>query len=304
MITGYETEVPAPPLVRRSRGLLIQAALPIPIGDTYPTDPGVSRGDVGRRVEAGVRFCTLGCSLLTTWTDDTCDDVQVDTIDPPDDDAVSFSSFVVSADESSPARFDRAWTRSRVASRMDTMISAQIAYELLTGTATGNPSLQRNATHVVSAKVAPGDVMFVLEDIMAEFADAAFCIHMDPATFSLLNANGTEFTWTDGYFETDTGHHVVCDAGHDGTLGPVDPDNPGGAVLTTAADERWIYATLPVYGWMGADRPLGELTALTDVRHNLRRDQIIRPAIIAFDPCVVIAVKVDGPSYSVDRVGS
>jgi hypothetical protein len=303
-ITGFEVEVPAPPLVRRGRGLLLQSLLPLALSSDRPTDPGSREFDPGTRVQGGIQFCKVGCAGLSVWQDDGCTEVQNPLDNPADDGGELFSSFVVSADEQSPANFDETWIGSRLSARMSTMISAQLASELQTGALTGNPSLQTSATNVVSAVTPIAEAMYVLEDILADYDDLAFFVHMDPGTFALFDRDN-DFSRNDaGEYVTPTGHIVIADAGLNGALGPVDPDNPGGAAIVTAANGAWIYASLPVVGWMGEERPVGTLSGRFDRERNTRVDGVIRPALVAFDPCVVVAIQVARPTYSVDLAGS
>lgn len=282
MIAGYETEIEAPALARRPRALLADAALPL--------------FDTNGRIEAGVHFCPIGCSGLDSWIDSTCAEVDIPDSNP-DTELASFVSFLASASEVSPARYDEGWIASRIRSRIDVMYSAAVAAEVQTGAITDNPSLQHNASHVVASSVPIATGMFAIEDILADFDNAQFFIHMDPATFYLVASN-EDVQYEAGLYFTPSGHIIVADAGFDGTLPPDDPDT--GNPLTTDADGRWIYASLPVYGWTGPARTLGGETGRLDMTRNTRTDIAVKPALAVFDPCVVAAVQVDVPTYTVD----
>lgn len=297
--TGWEIEVPAPPLAKRARGLLEDALVPISLSSEWPTDPG-QRNDANpvARIESGVTYCTLGCSPVNGWQDDVCAEVQAELTNPDDAEAVTFSSFVVTADETSPARFSPAWIRSRLRARMSVGLSPQLATELQTGTLTGNPAL-KNVTHLVATAVPPAAAMFQLEDIMADFEARQFYIHMDPGTFIEMD-RVMDFTWDGGAWLTANGHRIIADPGYSGTAGPIDPDTPAGSPIAADVDGRWIYASLPVSGWVGPERTLGDFTGGFNMGHNDYTDAILRPALLAFDPCVVIAVQAEVPQYTVD----
>lgn len=293
-------EVPAPPVVPRPRGLLTHVTRPLDTGPARPTDTGDRDYDVESRIAAGITFCSDGCGGLTPlenlWCEDTTlpeDYAEADTVGP-------FSSFWVQADDLSPARTDPAYIVERLRRRREATISAAIARELLTGATTGNPSLSSEAKQVVAAATPVGEVLYVLEDLMAAYDGMRFTIHTSPGVFELLIAEydiaqDDRETAEDPNrlpFRTPTGHIVVGDAGHDGSVPPEGS--------TTSASSEWIFAHGgDVVLWSNTPRAIGDETANFDRTNNRRSTVIGSDVLVAFDPCASMAVQVDVPAYTV-----
>jgi hypothetical protein len=55
---------------------------------------------------------------------------------------------------------------------------------------------------------------------------------------------------------------------------------------------------------LGEERSVGTLSGRFDRTRNTRVDGMIRPALVAFDPCAVVAIQVAVPDYALDIAGS
>lgn len=289
-ITGFVTDIPSPLLARRGRGLLVDAVVPI-----TQSDAKVVQTDAFRP-EAGVRFCQHGAHVLTAWEDDSCVEVTVTETDPDTSTPPTFSSFTISADENAPERFPEEWVTDRLANRQSVMYSANLASELETGAVTGNSALIDSVTHAVDANTAVDEVLFVIDEIVKDFSDTAFTIHCTPGALTLLTEH-YDLLWDGMCYRTPTGHAVVGDAGYDCTQDINDP--AGGADLTVAATGQWVFATLPVHAWVGPERMLGTPEGRIVQSENRRYNFLVRDAVVAFDPSVVVAVEMTVPSYTV-----
>lgn len=302
------TEVRAPALRTRPRGLLLHATESIDTSDLRPTDPGERNFDLASHggLVGGVTFCPVGCDGLVTAENTWCSVDEIPTVDQAVDfdggGGPVFDSFAIWSQEIAPARFDAGFVSGRATDRFARR-SAAIAHELLTGSISGNPSLSSEANQIVAAATPVAEALYVIEDLAAELDDAVVMIHADPATFALL-----EKDWTieqedkesaddpnDAVFRTPTGHIVVGDAGHDGTVGPGGDDAADGT--------RWVYASLMVQTWLGDLRRLGEAASF-DRERNTMRYSYVQEALVGFDPCWVAAVLVDVPTYTVTGSGS
>lgn len=285
-VTSNSVSIGALPLEKRRRALLLEAAEPI------TGDP---------RIEAGIRFCPIGCDVITAYgTGDICyTGAEVIPTDNPDSaDEVQFGPFNIAADVKSPLRWNEDVAQSVVRQRMSAMESYQVASELTTGALTGNASLQDSVTHMVAAVHPVDEALFIVEDILKAWENVRFHLHASPGLFSLLTDNlSIDEVGDTGVFQTDTGHTVIGDAGYDGNIAVVDPDSED--PVASAANAQWLWATLPVHAWLGAERVLGQGTGGMDVFHNQRTQVLERPAIVAFDPCVVVAIQVEVPTYIV-----
>jgi hypothetical protein len=316
---GDGFEVPAPPISSRPRGLLLDVAQDLDLG--HPLGDEGDRGfdDPNDRVIGGINFCGgNACINVDGLAIEWCDEFALPSEDGgfvyPTATEDTFGAFTVVTEEEAPTHTRREWLFQRASERLRARWSALVARELMTGELSGNPSLMSAATHVVSAVTPAADAPFVVEDILASFEDIAFVIHMDPATFTYL-ANAWNYEQDDKErledpnpqpFRTPTGHIVVADAGYtpgvDDDFGPDDPDT--GVQVPTATDNRWIYASLMPHYWTGPESRLGNETANLDITVNKAYATLMRNALIAFDPCVVVAVQVDVPTYALDIVGS
>lgn len=318
-------EVPAPPFESRPRGLLLDITASIDLERHPLGDEGDRDFDPQEKVIGGVHFCGgNACIPVYALPNLICEDVELASADEefvwPDATQATFASFSVLTEEEAPTSIRREWLRERARQRLRVRWSAQIAYELLTGAETENPSLRNSTTIAVEGPTPIADLGYVLEDILARFEDVAFTVHTAPGVFSLMAENylieqdegldgegNEEGDPTSRPFRTATGHVVVGDAGHDGSLGPVDPADPGTAeapnYIDTASDGSWIYATVgrPLT-WLGPESLIGEETANFNRETNKVYAVLERPAIVAFDPCAVVAIQVDVPTYDTVEV--
>lgn len=282
-------EVRAPRLRRRPRGLLLDVTEPIDESALRPSDEGTRDFSVAERIVGGVNFVGVGCSVLDTYENQWCEEVTL-----PDDESTcevhEFSSFVAIDRENAPAYFHEPWIEDRIRQRFGVMTSAQVARELQTGAMTGNPSLVANATEVVSALTPVDEALFVVNEMAAALDGAEVLIHSSPGLFELL-VNEYDITSDGNVFRTATGHVLVGDAGHDGSIAP---DGE-----TTDAGGSWLYVTLPVMSWLGEVEPVGQFSARFDHERDTLDSIFIRQAIVGFDPCWVAAVQVQVPEYAV-----
>lgn len=283
-----------PPGVRpRSRGLLTDVA--VDLSALEPTVVG--NYDAATAVLGGVVFCSDACGNLTPVENAWCDDVP----QPEDFYEASmsgpFDSFWVQADDLSPVRYDSALTRARLAARFDARISAALAHELLTGDVTGNPSLSSAANNVVAAATTVDESLFVMDEILATYDGIEFTIHSSPGLFELLVA-AYDITQDDAAvagdpnrraFRLATGHKIVGDAGHVGSIGPEG----------VAAGDGWLYATTDVVYWTSGPQFLGGGESGTFDRARNTRDTVYgAQVLVGFDECAVVAVNVNVPEYS------
>lgn len=309
-----------PPILRRRpRGLLIDVTDPISLDAVRPWGEGETPFDPVARIVAGYTFCPVGCDPLVSFPNAFCEfpftepgDGEVDAFGlptdlyPDQDEAVEFSSFAVYAGDEASTRFPEAMLAARVDNRLAVRWSAALAHELLTGEQTGNPSLRSEASEIVAGPTPVDEALYVIEDLLAQHQNAEGVIHASPGAFTLLvNEWGLEQddAESDGDpnsrpFRTPTGHRIVGDAGHDGALGPVDPDT-GDQVVATEDDGSWVYVTFGVQSWVGDVIRLGTDTATFEMQRNMRRMVKLRHALVGFDPCFVAAVQVQVPTYDV-----
>ena len=284
-------EIAGPVLRPRMSGLLLGAADLIPDTDLFPHDPGTRGFSTHQRIVGGVTFCPQGCATLDTQENAWCEDITLPDAGPDTPTAETFASFAVVGREDAPARFDPAYAQSRITQRFDTQISAQLARELLTGAASGSPSLQSEVTAEYATPVDPADVLFYVNRELAALDNARGTIFADPATFELLT-NAYDVHEENEVFTTSTGHVLVGDAGFDGS-GPDGTSSPG---------EAWVYAIVgaPLY-WLGPRELVGTETANFTRSRNKRSTVYTQQALVAFENCLVVAVNVAVPD---DQPGS
>lgn len=265
--------IAAPRLRKRPRGLLLDVAEPITEGEMD-------------RFAGGVTFCPQGCANLTAHEDLFCDEVQIPSAGPTTPEAETFHSFTVVGREDAPERFEKDLATGRIIQRFDTQISAQVARELATGAETAGPSLQSEATGIVTGPVDVEDALYVFDDLFSAVDNAQGTIMATPATFGLL-VNAHDVTEENGVYQTPTGHFLVGDSGFDG-VGPADESDP---------EESWVYGILgvPRY-WLGERRQLGTESARFDMSRNSYATIFAQDALVAFENCLVIAVAVTVPA--------
>lgn len=291
-------EIRAPRLRKRPRGLLLDVTEPIGESNVRPTDQGSVGFTLSDKLIGGVTFCGQGCPVLDTFENQWCEEVTLPA-DASAVDAHEFSSFAIVDRESYPAYFDPTWPEDRIRQRFDAMTSAQVARELQTGALTGGPSLVDSVTDFTgdSTPVPIDEALYVLNEMVAPLDGLEVTIHSSPGVFELLVANYSIAQDDEDVpgdpnarpFRTATGHVLVGDAGHDGSIAP---DG-----LSTASDGSWIYATLAVASYLSEVRPVGQFNARFDHTRDTLDSIFVRDAIVAFDPCSVVAIQVEVPEY-------
>jgi len=303
--TGRETTIQLPPPQPRSRGLFVDAALPLSVDDTSYQ---------GRdRLGQGVQHTPWGCGPLSTGPlDCTAGEVLLngsgpayDTQDPPevqrgnvttdksdalgdfDEVAVHPAFKVVDGLKCSTLSFPDANSSSytsmtgRLQRRMRTLMSAALMAELATGWASNGPSLSSEAD-VLDPSYGMSEAGFEIEAALAgALGGNTGLVYIPP---SLLHY-AIEADWVGiegGQLYTATGHRVVADAGHDGLSGPTVPN----------AGEFWVYASGDVSYRVSDTMLLGEGSETLSLSTNIRERLAEAYAQLAFDPCPVVATLV------------
>lgn len=156
-----------------------------------------------------------------------------------------------------------------------------VASELLTGAATGNPSLGDATT--LTAASDPAAALGCLEQVasLALSGRMAF-IHVTPAIGTALLAAAA--IWSNGAprrWYTAAGNTVVISPGYDG--------RQPGAGAPGAGDPLYMYATGEVYAEVGsADQR--EILQSVERSQNTIQATAEDTAIVLFDPCFVVAI--------------
>jgi hypothetical protein len=306
--TGREVTIQLAPPAPRSRGLLVDVAMPLSTDQTSAN---------GRdRLGQGVQHQPWGCAPLRTGNlDCTADylingdgpavDGQGDVIDNNVDefkdtalrnfdDVVIHPAFkVVDGLTCStlwqPDLSSGSFTgiTPRLMRRMRTLMSAALTGELVTGYASAGPSFLSDAQTLTDA----ANISEAAYRIEAHLADTlqgnAGTVFIPPA---LLHA-AVEAGWVSisgNTILTATGHKVVADAGHVATQGP---DSGGGGGL-------WIFAAGDIFYRVSDTMLLGEGSETLDISTNMRERLAEAYAQLAFDPCPLAGVAVDPDSLA------
>ena len=269
----------APPRVPRPRGTAITTYLPL---DTtlYDRHPN-------RWAFEGVQFVPYGCTLeLEETTQDPCDD-DFEEVNGPQgfETEVSFPPFSFRAAMMCSAL---GMTADEIEKHLNVLWEAEVSTVLAEQVMHGEwnataPTLVGEAdTLTVTGMDSPKEVVALIEDGLADrWGNSQGMIHVTP---SILTQIAGDLTFIDGRYHTANGHILVSDAGYQGGA-------PGTGTVT--AGETWIYGSSPVHfkyqtpDWSGYDFE----NWVRD--HN---DQIVRKdgiAIAVFEPCSVVAAKVD-----------
>jgi hypothetical protein len=303
--TGRETTIQLPPAPVRPRGLFVDIATQL-----TETDTSYQGRD---RLGQGVQHQPWGCAPLTTGNLDCSADLLLNgdgpaftDADPPVridanttvgkdvailgfDDVVVHPAFkVVDGLECSTLSFPDLNTgaftgmTSRLQRRMRVLMSAALTGELVSGWASGGPSLSSEAV-TLAASVDIGEAAEAIEAHLAEtLLNLQGVVYLPPA----LVHHAVRVGWVrvdGGVLATATGHLVVADAGHDGSLGPSVP----------GAGQFWIYASgIPAYR-VSDTMLLGEGSETLVLASNIRQRLAEAYAQLAFDPCPVGATLVD-----------
>jgi len=304
--SGIETTIQLPPAPARPRGLLVDVAYNLTTEDT-------SSG--GRdRLGLGIQHQPWGCAPLLTGPVGCDTEVLLNGQGPAYeeglrgddnlitenvsvtkdaailgfDELVTHPAFkVVDGLECSTLSFPDLNTASftgmtsRLQRRMRMLMSAALMGEMVSGWASGGPSLASEAVTLdpTSDMAEAGDVV---EAHLAEtLLNLQGVVYMPPA----LVHRAIDAGWVmveGGQLRTATGHLVVADAGHTGELGPSVP----------GAGEFWIYASgVPAYR-VSDTMLLGEGSETLVLASNIRQRIAEAYAQLAFDPCPVGATLV------------
>lgn len=282
-----KVEDPVVPVLR-SRGLLVQVADAV-------TSP---------RWQGGVTFVGYDASnhpvsIALDW----CAPDDLDARTPSASEIPAFQAFSLWDGETcSTLAVEPQWLTARTHHRVDISISTALAFELLSGFVTGNPSLQSTASTVAGGAYGPKAALMRLEMAWtAQGSNQRADIHMPPAllialapylvaverSVEILAADGTttETETVKGY-ETPMGNRVIFDGGY-GVVGGV---APGGAFADT--DRAWIYASGPVAVQVGPtlDNDVAGSHFYDRNEFNARSHAM---GLVVFDPDTVFAVEVD-----------
>lgn len=168
--------------------------------------------------------------------------------------------------------------------RLDLYGSAAVANELVTGNISTGISLAGEADVAVSGAQKLKVGLAILENALAaKLGNGRGVIHVPPGLVALME----DVAQDDTALETATGHAVVADGGYTGKVSP----DTGGA--SAGAGEYWLYGSGPIY--LSSSTALPEFGAMEsfDMVHNLWDYYADQYAVVWFDPCAVVAVRVD-----------
>lgn len=271
--------LPPPPV--RSRGLLTSAA--VQLGDSN-FDSALDRS---RWAMDGLTFSpwTFGLPEVDVSNCEATYDKQPGEIDG---DVTQPGFLLWRSLECSGLSGFRANLQARLNYSLNELVSASLAAELETGAASTGIGLIGDATYgavqVGTAALSLPLAFAHLEDFLAtELNGAQGTIHLTPGLYAIAYG----FNLIDDQDLSPTGHHVVGDAGHSGTVQPFGLADPGD-------DERWIYATGPIfYDLTPVDpTPEGVDAETYDFTRNIDRPLAERKAIVLFDPNILGAALV------------
>jgi hypothetical protein len=302
-IISLEKVIQIPPLVRRNKALLLNAATPLSSAE-------LSQNAVNR-IGMGATFVPHGCEPIRRGNVD-CDtdwllgegapvvsegsgavtgveEGKTDAINPYPDVEVQRPFKLVDALKCSSFSMDLAEMDARLLNRMAVQTSKMLTEELITGWASSGMSFNDSATTLTppsfpASSSVVDSVAYALEQHLADTLHGAEGIVFVPPAFlaSCIEAGWVHFL--DNEFMTATGHRVVADSGHSGLIGPAAVD-PG---------EFWFFASGPVQYHVTDPMLLGDtLDQMFDREINLLERISEAMGIVVFDPCTVGAVKLD-----------
>lgn len=254
----------------------------------------------GDRWRAGIKFASYGCAGLRRSTPEFCIGETPEDIDDDltEGGLVEFGSFSILATEScTTLDVDLAWLQGRLDARFAVMASEQVAAELMAGSnatiqapeeeATTSPNFAEVATVVTTGPLETDVVIAKIEEDLAErLHGGEGMIHMSPAVFSMVAADRAIFV--NGQYRTRSGHLIVTDAGYVGQ----EPDGE-----SPATNVEWVYGSGPVYYQLGPPRLRGPMETAFDRTRNTIRARTVAEAVVAFDPCTVVAAEYGYPDF-------
>lgn len=257
------TRITLPPSGRPVGGLLA-AARPIGGGDWW----------------RGVTFSSGQC--LVPQVVGSCTDGEVSKTLGDLSDASSFDAFAV-LQAIKCSTMGRTQLDTYAADSLDVTREFGVATELLTGAASGNPSLadatpvgSASATDVVSA-------LACLDQFAArELSGRLAFIHASPILGThLLAASAIRFSGTLNRYLTALGNVVVISAGYDGRTPGATPPSDG--------DPQFLYATGEVYAEVGQREVLPSVERGQNTLQTIAEDT----AVVVFDPCFNVAISTE-----------
>jgi hypothetical protein len=256
---------------------------------TYQPMDWVTPGGPPRWVHGGTQIVSMGCHQLEGRgePDEMCD-YEVTSYDPnldlPDGDCVDFNSFEIHAQLEH--KFVQSYTREELREYITAYSllhrSRIVAKEAMTGYLTSaNPSLISEADTITGLDTTVLGALAAVEDgLAARIGNGIGMVHMTPGVFSLLR----------GHF-TVTGHRVVADAGYTGGA-------PSTGTVT--AGESWIYGSGPIYLETTPVTDNGDTDASAfELTTNTGVIDIHQYAVLAFEPCSVVAAQIANINVSV-----
>lgn len=287
MITGMEQPIEPPPLRKRKWGVFTDIAEELVIeqrgrivapGEDTPLPAGIQSSSVPR----GVTFTPYGCNYLTVEEAEFCADTASDPSGPSGD-RVTFEAFTIRAAQSCSALdVDLAWLNDRIAARWNTRVSAALVAEIMRGPNSGSsPSFAQAASvPFPSTYYDPVTAVGIVEALLADkIGNAEGLIFVNPAFMTPL----AETLVRDGdRWRTAVGNTVVADAGASGAVPDDGKDDP---------EVGWIYGSGLVGYKLGPPRLTDQdAVEYLDRTRNIVTGRKLADAVVAFDPCAVVAV--------------
>jgi len=307
---GAQWKMPRVP--RRPWGLLLDVATAIPVAETSENFPNTNGTN---RMPMGVTYVPWGCDRLRIG-DAECGAVELVLEDGDaagDEGDPGFSPGYTELENAFPATlYQKAFRiadglgcsdlssrfgdlRERVSARMDLMTSEAFARQLISGVATtpivggdlageGNHNFSDDATVITTISASIEHALIAIDEWLATALHGGRgIIHVSPGILSnLMGQAGAKVT--DGEIVTASGHLVAADAGY---VGMAQPDGQA----TPAADQRWIYASGPVWYQMSDFKIYDDESNIPTVNRLVTFGEAF--GIVLYDPCAVGAALVD-----------
>lgn len=172
-----------------------------------------------------------------------------------------------------------------------TILGAQVERSAYT---TGNPSLASEAQDTANSDQSLMGALYAIEAGLADLLDGGVgMVHVPAGVLAVLQAQGGLRFDKDGRPFTATGHVIVADAGYLG----VSPATNG-----LVAGEMWIYGSGPVFAKYDdllrfQTDPWEDLS--NGLLHNDREVKAEMYGIAIFEPCSVVAAKVNVSDFNI-----
>lgn len=279
--TGLVIQNPVKPVLRPT-GLLVDVATELDV--TQASQPAPQEGEAAptsdpNRWMAGVRFIGAdNANIPVAHTLEWCDYNELIPALPTSSAAsdAQFAAFNLwNAEVCSAIGVEAPWLYDRTDARVRLWTSYALAYELLKGTATGNPNLE-DAT--VGAAVGPREALFRLESAWENaFGNIQGTMHMSPALLTLMSLYLDEEEENDEWV-TPSGHNIISDAAY------ANSGTPGTSAV--------IYMTGPV-AYKATEPVRSGLFASLDLTRNLIQARSSATGLVVFDPDMLLGVTVN-----------